>query len=271
MSETHATDTSLDEIERMMAAEGLLRGPVPTPPESGIEGTDEIIVADKQIVQELDAMIADAGIEAKPEIEASAESDAGGTDEIGDEELEGLVSELAVEEAKQELYASQDGTVDIQEPTEPAKTGKKAKKGGTPVPRISRLANTTAGAYVAAKLNDEEIAAKVDGLPKKVKEKAANLVDFIQTGKSLSVYTQVAIDMLRDRGVITNQTLKDALMGGSKRGDASTGYSAGTAASQAGQMMSLFGKLGIGAPVEGGGLKPNGDNPIWQAIERRFA
>ncbi|MEO9497611.1 MAG: hypothetical protein ABJG42_24270 [Vibrio splendidus] len=68
-------------------------------------------------------------------------------------------------------------------------------------------------------------------LPKKVQEKCKNLMAHIQSGKTLHVYTRLALVMLKRHGFIT----RDELIG-----NYLTKYTRGTSNSQATQIIRLF-------------------------------
>lgn len=299
---TQTNDATLnaehDELTAMMASAGLLADEAPA-----IAGADEIMVEDEpveaapmtagaNIIDELEAALAQLTIEAGPAepvavetaVEAQgdeihdAETDSlnvlrdevavNADDILGDDDIEALVNELAVEEAKAEAYAAQGSEVEVtgNEGTAPATPAVAKPPKAPPAPRVSRLAGSTHGAYVATVMSDPALEAAVAGLPKKVKDKATNLVDHIQMGRPLSVYTRVALDMLQKDGSLSNSKLVDALTTHAKRSNPGAGYSIGTARSQAGQMMSLFGKLGICATDGAKGLVPNAESALWQKL-----
>ncbi len=186
------------------------------------------------------------------------EQDFAVTAPIPEAELEALEGELELADAKREVYAEQPAegegfvepvmvetlperepeAVEVPAPVEAPKVERKPA-----APRVSRFA-IGAGSYVAGLAGDPELAAIVDGLPKKVKDKAANLIEHVQKGKALSVYTQTAIGLVRDTGALTSKALVDAYLAQSKR-SGGEGYSIGTARSQAQQMMTLLTRLGI--------------------------
>lgn len=96
-------------------------------------------------------------------------------------------------------------------------------------------------------------AVKLEGLPKKVKEKALNAIKALETGSKPSKYTKLAISNL-------------VATGGMKRGElvvffAGTGMGKSTANAQASQMQSLLTTLGV-ATNEGGVLKPVLSSPF---------
>jgi hypothetical protein len=266
MTENVNAGGSFDELTAMMIEQGLMPGPTTS---DDMPETIEAVEAVEATTDEIDAALADLAIEAAPEapVETLVEAE---SDDLQEEDIFSVVAELEAEEAKHEVYAEQESDIGEETPAieaTPARSAEpKAPKESraAPVPRSSRLAGATHGDYVAAKLDDAAIAAAVDGLPKKVKDKAANLVDHIKAGKALSIYTQVAVDMMRRDGAITNAKLVEALQASGKKDG--SGTSIGTARSQAGQMMALFGKLGLARPDGAKGLVPDADNKLWQAL-----
>lgn len=133
------------------------------------------------------------------------------------------------------------------------------------IKRVARFAPGGAGGYVAGLLGDSDLESRVDGLPKKVKEKAANLADHLKRGSTLSVFTQAAVNIMQAEGAISNERLVRAFTTEATKRGMTAGYSIGTARSQAGQQVSLFTKLGIGRVSEAK-IVPNVDSPIWQAL-----
>lgn len=79
---------------------------------------------------------------------------------------------------------------------------------------------------------------------KKVIEKFENLFQAIAAGKQPSVYTMSCFNVVADKGTCTQSDLVAALMSTSLKKGGKT-YNEGTARSQAGQMMALFGIVGI--------------------------
>lgn len=81
------------------------------------------------------------------------------------------------------------------------------------------------------------IVASIATMPKKVADKAENVLDFVAGRRALSGYTRYAIDALLEEGKITSTGLVKML---EKRD-----YSPGTARAQAQQMMALLPQIGL--------------------------
>lgn len=243
-----------------------------------IRSADPALAAPEEIAdEEQDELLAEleAQDEAREEIddldellvEATPEDDT----EVHDSILEGLEEQLAAQAAREEVYAEQDSKVGIIERPASAPVAVMAKPKrvsaakATAPKREARFGTGAAGSYVASVMGDAEIATLVDGLPKKVKEKAANLVDFLHKGRPLSVFTQVAVNIMKEEGKLSNERLVRAFTTEATKRGMAAGYSIGTARSQAGQQIALFGRLGI-ANNAGGALVPNATSPIWQKL-----
>lgn len=97
----------------------------------------------------------------------------------------------------------------------------------------------------------------IDGLPVKIGEKVTNLFAAIAKGATLSVYTQMAVDLLMKDGELTSKSLKDAYI--------ARPYSEGTASSQATQMMKLLPTLGL-AERAAGKLVVNLHSPLLNKL-----
>jgi hypothetical protein len=222
--------------------------------------------ADAELSQALEALeeVVEPIAAAETDTQADAEPEA--SEEL---DLERLEQALAAQAAREEVYAEQESTVGIVtvEPaaSAPRKAAKPAGTGTAPKREVRFAGSGAAGAYVASVIGDAEVEALVDVLPKKVKEKAANLVDFIHKGRTLSVFTRVAVDILKSEGKLTNERLVKAFTTEASKRGLGGGYTIGTARSQAGQQIALFGRMNLAHSV-GGALVPNPDSKLWQAI-----
>ena len=98
---------------------------------------------------------------------------------------------------------------------------------------------------------------QIDGLPVKIGEKVTNLFACIAKGATLSIYTQMAVDLLMKDGELTSKSLKDAYI--------ARPYSEGTASSQATQMMKLLPTLGL-AERAAGKLVVNLHSPLLNKL-----
>lgn len=247
-------DAALNEIVEPQGA-GLIEKVETVAP---MGATDEAV--DPELA-EIEAQIA--------ELEAQEQSEPAVETEI---DLDTIETALAAQAAREEVYAGQESTVAMIEAPVAVTAAVSMKAPKTPktprtlgAARAARFGSGGAGGYVASVATDPALEAAVDALPKKVKEKAANLVDFLHKGRPLSVFTQVAVNILKEEGKFSNERLVRAFtLEATKRG-MSSGYSIGTARSQAGQQVALFGRLGI-ARLAGNVLVPNEDNAIWKRL-----
>jgi hypothetical protein len=100
---------------------------------------------------------------------------------------------------------------------------------------------------------DDYLTVDLDNLAKKVKEKAINAFQSASGQASLSVFTQIAIDLLKDKGSITGADIKNRYL--------ARPYSPGTASAQSSQLMQLLSVLQI-ATRSGNTLDINEDSPL---------
>ncbi|ATW58035.1 hypothetical protein CNR34_00102 [Pseudomonas phage nickie] len=98
---------------------------------------------------------------------------------------------------------------------------------------------------------------RIDGLPKKIGEKATNLFAHVSKGAQLSNYTKIAINLLAANGEMTSKQLKDTYL--------ARPYSEGTASSQTTQLMNLLPALGI-AKKEAGKLVVNPTSTLFPVL-----
>lgn len=103
---------------------------------------------------------------------------------------------------------------------------------------------------------------KIDGLPKKIGEKATNLFAHVSKGAQLSNYTRIAINFLLQNGEMTSKQLKDTYL--------ARPYSEGTASSQTTQLMNLLPALGI-AKKEAGKLVVNPTSTLFPLLTKLTA
>lgn len=271
-------DTQLDEIVEPQGAALIEKVAELAPVEEIHEGDtlaeddilDELLLDDAETAAEEDTEVHPSLLEGLEEQLAGQITTTVAADEEID--LDTLETALAAKAARMEVYAEQESKVGLVElPTvkivpAAAKTPKAPKAPrvhGTA--RAARFGAADAGSYVASVASDTALESAVNALPKKVKEKAANLVDFLHKGRPLSVFTRVAVDIMKSEGKISNNRLVQAFTTEATKRGMAAGYSIGTARSQAGQQIALFGRLGI-ANNAGGALVPNTDSPIWQKL-----
>lgn len=218
-----------------------------------LEGTSPVVAKEESSELDdllLDLEVAPAASDAKEEsIQEENATDEVADEPVSEETLEIVDKELMLEEAKEEVYsAAESGGLDDKAHVEPEAPKMKSRASGASKPSdalVQRLGNVDAvyknlvfSADDAAKTEEElrkECEARLkefDVLPKKVGEKAVNLVAHIAGNAKLSTYTEIAIQMLLRDGQITQSGLFERYR---KRP-----YSEGTSRSQAGQIMRLF-------------------------------
>lgn len=198
------------------------------------------------------------------------------------EEVEEVAKELATHEARQELYAEQESHADLVEPenevleaSEAGKSRARKARAASTAPKAPRVARTgtfaSPGAYVASFVGPTveliegqpafNTAELVDGInAKKITEKAVNFFDHFHKGRTLSVFTQIALDTLKREGQISAKRLVEVYQSTAKRSGSS--YNDGTARSQAQQEITLLKRLGI---VTGSGIADTAST-YWQKI-----
>ncbi|MBS4705256.1 hypothetical protein [Aeromonas veronii] len=98
----------------------------------------------------------------------------------------------------------------------------------------------------------------LDSLPKKVGEKAVNLIAHIAGGAGLSCYTRIALEMLLESGELTSKALYERYK--------ARPYSEGTSRSQCGQLMQLLPAMGIAERPVPGSLVLIKDSPIAESL-----
>lgn len=252
MTDTAVNQGSQDELTAMLAEAGLL----PNAPVTLSNESDEDLPAERlveTIIEGVETLI--EGIEAAPLA----------IEEAPGELIDDVAALLDAEEAKAEAYASQESAVEMHEAQEaPAATPRAARapRAASATPRTPRFSGTP-GQFVASQLGSE-FEAIVDGMPIKVREKATNLADHVASGKALSVYTQVAVDMLKTDGAVSAKKLVERLVVASKK-NGGAGYSIGTARSQAQQQMTLLAGFGV-AKKSGTDLVLDTASSIWARL-----
>lgn len=221
---------------------------------------------DANIDDELEALLADATV-------ATAEEE-----EIDDKALEEIDAQAAIAASKEEAYAEQEG--EVADPTAKVTPISAAKKPRTP--RVSRAAGAkpsdvlaqvldTAQLAQAACLVSGEVASEeltdslmttINGLAKKVGDKAVNLLRHNENPAKLQKYTVIGLNTLIAGGDATSRTFTDALM--------AAGYTIGTARSQANQLMSLLPALKV-AEKNGRQLTLREDSVIREKFQAALA
>lgn len=226
---------------------------------------------------ELEAILSGADSLFEDEIEETVAAEAIADDGDAAEALDDAVVELEMEEARAEAYEEQD-EVTKPEPVEAATKPVVEAKPKTPRVKTagmkpSEVIRTKLGDKVYecavlemswAEASEEDLKESVDSfldivdtLPKKVGEKVANVMHHVNAGVQLSVYTDIAIRLLKEKGGFTTADLRGKYL--------ARPYSAGTANAQSSQMSSLLPTLKI-ATRSGNTLTLNEDSLLAQVL-----
>lgn len=206
--------------------------------------TDSDIEAELELLEQAQIESADSVVEAEAETEEveeeAVEDVAAALDELS--EAEDFVVSSVEEEVEEEVEA----TAEVSEPkktrkqvfTKPSErvNAKLPDLGKTLIVSVNDAEETDA--YRQSVVDD--LMSDIDSLPKKVGEKAVNAFQAATTDTKLSVYTQAAIDLLREKKTITLKDLRDHYVAPNPRPLGET-----TASSQASQMFKLLPFLNI--------------------------
>lgn len=204
-------------------------------------------------IEALDTLLED--LEINEEVEAAGDEEVVLEDLALDGELdEDALRDLNAEIVKEEIYAEQAsevGDVSTEKPAKKAKSFKKSRAtGSTPVTRTPRdLASIAPEVFVLegdvdAMSDDEKEAAKKATMlltpkQKKIAEKFENLFTALAAGKKPSTYIVQAFKLLDQNGSMGMSDLIALYKTPGSKSD-TEGYNHGTAASQAGQIFTLF-------------------------------
>jgi hypothetical protein len=182
------------------------------------------------------------------ELEMTTEDGAEEIIEAIEDESDMNVVEALVE--KDEAIASQTSEIDadataVTEPTaeKPAKAAKAPK---VAKPKIERDLSAIADEFFQLDINgtaDKPAVIALRPTQVKVAEKFDNLFSSLAAGRAPSVYTMACFKVLADKGEVTSSDLVAAMKAAASRSGGA--YSDGTARSQVGQLMNLFGAVGI--------------------------
>jgi hypothetical protein len=182
--------------------------------------------------------------------------------------------DLAAVEAlteKEEAVASQTSEIEADSSAVEQKTSKAAKAPKTPKepkqPKIERdLSALDDSVFQLVKDGPIDKAAVIALRPaqKKVAEKFDNLFTSLAACRKPSVYTMACFNVLVDKGEVTSSDLVAAMKAAASRSGGA--YSDGTARSQVGQLMNLFGAVGI-ATRAGNKLTFNKDSQIAASLQ----
>jgi len=239
----------------------------------GLDIPEETIV-DVQAVSD----VGEGVIEETPADESPVELAASDDTILDEETASEIEAEMQLQEARDEVYASQEGEViDLEAtditPAAPAAAAAKPKKAAGPAktrtPRIS-IDSLPADAFVLTTNIPDDLeankAAVIRACPaqKKVQEKFENLLVSIHQGKAPSTYVMDCFRALDAAGEITSSDMVAALKATSTKNGSKT-YAEGTARSQVGQIMALFPALKI-AVRAGNKLTVNPDSLLVEAL-----
>lgn len=180
---------------------------------------------------------------------------------------EQALQQIEVEEVKAVAYEVQEAVAELKAATAKKSTPTvvgakaKAKEPGSAAPKTGSTASMKKSEAIIHKLGErryeifclstqmaaldkdslnkriDELVGEVDLLAKKVGEKVLNMACAIDGKEQLSVYTKIAIDLLKSNGSFTATELRDKYL--------ARPYSAGTASAQGSQMFALLPFMGI--------------------------
>lgn len=218
-----------------------------------VEGDE--VAGDEQSEADEVVLEADTSLDVDDELLAEAEANV---------ELAESRADMIEDSAKEEA-------IDPETVAKPAAAKAAAKRTATP-----RQTFSTCSEAVLAKVGenyallgaDDKAAAATqalafDSLAKKVKEKVINIFDSAITGKRLSNYTQMALDLLEEKGEFTMADLKAVYV--------ARPYSQGTANSQAHQMSQLLPALGLATKTGSTLQLADAENPLFKALRTKAA
>lgn len=194
-----------------------------------------------------------------------------------------LAAEAKADDTRKEIYAAMSAKSEMvdeetiaNEPTPVAPVVVASKKARTPAtPKTPRETRGTTTEYLTSlvgaqvQLVEGETPVDIDALvacmpAKKVQEKLVNFFDHVYKAAPLSVYTKIAVDILRDEGELSAKSLADGYMAATKKSGAG-GYSLGTARSQAQQQISLLNNLHV-ALRSGANIVPMPGSVYWDKL-----
>ncbi|PTV43279.1 hypothetical protein [Aeromonas sp. Y311-2] len=270
-----SADADLDALEALLEAPEATADAVDASPVEVAEAVTEALSEDVTADAQIDALGADLD-----DLDALLGSDVA----FPTSTIEEVAQELAMVETREELYAETDadaaGAADLVVETEaaPAESEKpakiKARAHGASKPSAALIARLGSVEAVEAHLHidasdgtlsraDLSTLIKsrmedLDSLPKKVGEKAVNLIAHIAGGAGLSCYTRIALEMLLESGELTSKALYERYK--------ARPYSEGTSRSQCGQLMQLLPAMGIAERPVPGSLVLIKDSPIAESL-----
>lgn len=269
--EEPAASTPVDELADLEAMLGIDADAVPEAVVAAADAPAE--TPDDAINSDLDALEALLGEDIPSVTEADAVT------------LEAVEQELHLAETREELYedtapdavgavdlTAADATKGETKPAKPVKMKSRAHGASKPsAALIARLGSVEAvETHLRIEAGDSELSTKdltellkermasLDTLPKKVGEKAVNLIAHLAGNSKLSCYTEIALEMLLETGELSSKALYDRYK--------ARPYSEGTSRSQCGQLMQLLPAMGIAERPTSGSLTLVKDSPMANAL-----
>ncbi|MFK8774032.1 hypothetical protein [Aeromonas caviae] len=269
--EEPAASTPVDELADLEAMLGIDADAVPEAVVAAADAPAE--TPDDAINSDLDALEALLGEDIPSVTEADAVT------------LEAVEQELHLAETREELYedtapdavgavdlTAADATKGETKPAKPVKMKSRAHGASKPsAALIARLGSVEAvETHLRIEAGDSELSTKdltellkermasLDTLPKKVGEKAVNLIAHLAGNSKLSCYTEIALEMLLETGELSSKALYDRYK--------ARPYSEGTSRSQCGQLMQLLPAMGIAERPTTGSLTLVKDSPMANAL-----
>jgi hypothetical protein len=170
-------------------------------------------------------------------------------EEISDGDLTAVEALTEKEDAVAAMTSEiESDTSAVSEPTaeKPAKAAKAPKTPKESKPKIERDLSAIADEFFQLDINgaaDKQAVMALRPTQKKVAEKFDNLFASLAAGRAPSVYTMACFKVLADKGEVTSSDLVAAMKAAASRSGGA--YSDGTARSQVGQLMNLFGAVGV--------------------------
>lgn len=269
--EEPAASTPVDELADLEAMLGIDADAVPEAVVAAADAPAETPV--DTINSDLDALEALLGEDIPSVTEADAVT------------LEAVEQELHLAETREELYedtapdavgavdlTAADATKGETKLAKPVKMKSRAHGASKPsAALIARLGSVEAvETHLRIDASDSSLSTKdltellkermssLDTLPKKVGEKAVNLIAHLAGNSKLSCYTEIALEMLLETGELSSKALYDRYK--------ARPYSEGTSRSQCGQLMQLLPAMGIAERPTSGSLTLVKDSPMANAL-----
>jgi hypothetical protein len=238
--------------------------------------TNAQIAVNEDLDAELAELLSDATT--TPTAHDSTVPVAASAEDIDEDDLASVEEEATAAAVRAAAYAEQEadtsgGATDhmtaANDDPKPAKRG----SGTSRAPRASRAAGAKASQVLNSAMSEEEqlkvallttadvdetaalaeMKDSIDRLAKKVGDKAVNLLRYRAQPKKLQNYTRLGLELLVSQGYADSKTLTKHLQ--------SSGYTIGTARSQANQLMALFPALKI-ANKAGKTLAPSDESTL---------